>query len=436
LLANTNVNSILTVSPASGLKGEVQLPGDKSIAHRAAIFAALAKGESYFHNFPDAQDPLTTLACLGDLGIAYEFTRKSVLIYGKGRFGLKESTSSLDAGNSGTTMRLFAGFLSGQSFDSKLIGDDSLSKRPMRRIIRPLSQMGAKISGTRLGTAPLTIKSIRKPLRSIVYELPVPSAQVKSAILLAGLFAEGTTTVIERFRTRDHTERMLGLRVSREDGRTRISVSADLTISRFRMTIPGDPSSAAFFIVAALIIPESDIIIRNISLNPTRIAYLSVLKKMGGNIEIIKREQNEGEETGDVRVRSSKLSGYILEGADIPLVIDEIPILAVAGACSNGIFRVRNAEELRSKESDRISSVITNLRAMGIKAEEYPDGFSVSGGKLVGGAALDSYGDHRLSMTSIVAGLAADRESTVANYEAATVSFPNFLDMINTLRTS
>jgi 3-phosphoshikimate 1-carboxyvinyltransferase len=435
-LTNPKGNSSITISPVTGLRGEIQLPGDKSIAHRAAIFAALAKGESYFYNFPDAQDPLTTLVCLGNLGVKYEYTRKSVLISGKGKFGLREAASVLDAGNSGTTMRLFAGFLSGQPFPSKLVGDESLSKRPMRRIIKPLSLMGAKISGTRQGTSPLTIYGTRKPLRPIVYELPIPSAQVKSAILLAGLFTDGTTTVIESQKSRDHTERMLGLPVKRESNRTYISVSAEMPIPRFRMTIPGDPSSAAFFIVAALIIQESDVIIRNISLNPTRIAYFSILKKMGGRIEVIKKEDNEGEETGDVRVRTSKLSGYRLEGSEIPLVIDEIPILAVAGACSDGIFKVRNAEDLRNKESDRISTVITTLRAMGINTEEYRDGFSISGGKLKGGANLESYGDHRLSMMSVVAAMAADCESTISNYDAAAVSFPKFFDILSSLQTS
>ncbi len=428
--------SIISVSPVRGLRGDVHLPGDKSIAHRAAIFGALAEGESTFDNFPDAQDPATSVACLEKLGVQSDLSLATFKVAGKGRYGFHASPEALDARNSGTTMRLFAGFLAGQPFKSEITGDESLIKRPMRRVIEPLNMMGARISGSERGTAPLHISGSKQPLRSIRYEMPVFSAQVKSAVLLAGLFADGTTTVVERQRTRDHTERMLRLPVRKSPGGHEISIASDMVIRPLHMTIPGDPSSAAFFIVAALIIPDSDLVIRNISLNPTRIAYVHVLRSMGGDVQILSKRENETEEIGDIRARSSRLKGVTLQGEEIPLVIDELPILAVAGASAEGLFTVKDAEELRNKESDRIANVVNNLRAMGIDAHEFPDGFSIRGGTLRGGAGLDSYGDHRLSMAAVVSAMAGDRESMVKNYQASKVSFPRFLEILNSLKTS
>lgn len=423
----------VTVTPARSLVGEIQLPGDKSIAHRAAIFAALARGESLFENFPGAQDPLTTVKCLSELGIEYEYAGSTLWIQSSGMYYFREPHHSLDAGNSGTTMRCLAGLLSGQTFSSEITGDASLLNRPMRRVIKPLSLMKARISGTRKGTGPLKIRGAKGSLRSINYEMPVASAQVKTAILLAGLFANGTTTVIEPFSTRDHTERMLGLEVKKFGGKNYISINKMIRIPPARMTIPGDPSTAAFFIVAALITPSSEILVKNVSINPTRIAFLNVLERMGASIEIINKRNPDGEPIGDIFAASSRLRGCTVEGALIPYIIDEIPILAVAGACATGYFEVKNAEELRYKESDRINSVVTNLSAMGITILERQDGFLVKGGTLQGGNTIDSFGDHRLAMASVVAGLAANNEITVTNMNAAAVSYPDFLKAIETI---
>ncbi len=430
MLTKQNENNTVTVSPVSALRGEIELPGDKSIANRAALFAALAKGESLFENFPNSQDPLTTVECLAKLGIEYEFAGKTLWVLGGGPFAFRKPGDILDAKNSGTTMRLLAGLLAGQSFPSVITGDDSLLTRPMRRIIKPLSKMNARISGTRKGTAPLKIRGVKRPLKSMNYELPVASAQVKTAILLAGLYATGTTTVIELFPTRDHTERMLGLPVKKFGRKNYISISKMLNIPPARMTIPGDPSSAAFFIVAALITPQSEILIKNVSLNPTRTAFLKVLERMNANIVILNRRNPDGEPIGDIIAKSSKLRGCTVEGEQIPLIIDEIPILAVAGAHADGIFAVKNAEELRTKESDRISSVVANLSALGTRIKEMDDGFMLEGGRLKGGKSLDSYGDHRLAMASVIAGLSSKKEVTVKNMQAAAVSFPGFMDVI------
>lgn len=428
-----NENSAVTVIPARAIRGEIELPGDKSIAHRAALFAALAVGESLIENFPPAEDPMTTIRCLAELGIEYEHAGRTLWIESYGRYRFRQPRRLLDARNSGTTMRLLSGILCGQSFPSEITGDESLLQRPMRRIIKPLRMMNARISGTRKGTAPLRIQGIKRSLKCINYELPVASAQVKTAILLAGLYASGTTTVIESLPTRDHTERMLKLPSKTFGGRKYISINKSLEIPPFRMVIPGDPSTAAFFVVAALITSESQIFIRNVSLNPTRIAFLSVLERMRANIEIINKHNADNEPVGDICVKSSDLRGCMVEGHEIPLIIDELPILAVAGACAEGTFNVKNAEELRHKESDRIHSIVRNLSAMGIKVNEREDGFSVEGGKLQGGNSLDSFGDHRLAMASVIAGLAADREITVKNMNAASVSFPGFLDTIKSI---
>lgn len=432
-LTKQNENNAVIVSPVRSLRGEIELPGDKSIAHRAVVFASLAKGESLFENFPGAQDPLTTVTCLADLGIEYEYVGKTLWIQSAGLYYFRQVKKPLDAMNSGTTLRMLAGLLSGQTFSSVITGDASLLKRPMRRVIKPLSMMNAQISGTRQGTAPLKIRGVKQPLRSINYELPVASAQVKTAILLAGLYASGTTTVIEPKPTRDHTERMLGLPVKEFGGKKYISINKMLRVPPARMIIPGDPSTAAFFIVAALITPESELFIRNSSLNPTRIGFLSVLEKMGAKISILNKRNPDGEPVGDIRVLSSQLRGCTVEGTEIPLIIDEIPILAVAGAYAAGYFEVKDAQELRHKESDRIHSVVTNLSAMGIKVHERSDGFIVEGGKPTGGVSIDSFGDHRLAMASVVGGLAAQSEISVTNMNAAAVSFPGFLETIQSI---
>jgi 3-phosphoshikimate 1-carboxyvinyltransferase len=431
--STTQVRRSVTVSPVRSIKGDIELPGDKSIAHRAVIFGALAHGESLFENFPNAQDPQTSIACMNTMGMKYEFVSKTLWVRGKGHYRLKPPSQPLDAGNSGTTMRILAGLLSGQNFSSVITGDEYLLKRPMRRIIKPLQMMNAKISGTRKGTAPLKIGAIKRPLKSMNYLLPVASAQVKTAVLLAGIFAMGTTTVIEPVPTRDHTERMLNLPIKEFGGKRYISVDKHLEFPAVRMTIPGDPSTAAFFIVAALITADSELVIKNMSLNPTRAAFLNVLKRMNADIEIFDKRESGSEPMGSVRVRSSKLRGCSVDRWDIPLIIDEIPILSVAGACADGVFNVRDAGELRYKESDRIRATVDNLTAMGIRVEEREDGFSVEGGRLRGGTTLDSFGDHRIAMASVVAALAADDEITVHNSDAANVSFPGFMDTLESV---
>lgn len=427
-----NKNTVV-VSPARGVHGEIELPGDKSIAHRAAIIATLAKGESLFENFPDAADPQATLVCLSKLGIDYEYVGKTLWLQSKGINFLKGSDKPLNAMNSGTTMRLLAGLLSGQSFSTVITGDESLLKRPMRRIIRPLKMMKALISGSHKGTGPLKITGRNNPLKSIRYELPVASAQVKSAILFAGLYAYGTTTVIESVPTRDHTERMLNLPVKNYRGKKYISINKSFRFPPVRMVIPGDPSTAAFFIVAALITPDSDLVIKNCSLNPTRIEFLSILGKMGAKFSVFNKRNPDGEPIGDIHVYSSALRGCTVAGSQIPLIIDEIPILAIAGSTADGEFEVKNALELRYKESDRIHSVVTALRAMGIEVREHDDGFVLRGGKIRGGATIDSFGDHRVAMASVIGGLAADSEVTVKNIQAVAVSFPDFLNTIQSI---
>jgi 3-phosphoshikimate 1-carboxyvinyltransferase len=433
LRINHSKKNTVSVTPVRRLSGEIELPGDKSIAHRAAIIASLAKGESLIENFPDAEDPLATLRCLSKLGIEYEFIGKTLWLQSKGINFLKESDKPLNAMNSGTTMRLLAGLLSGQSFSTIITGDQSLLERPMRRIIKPLKMMRALISGSHRGTGPLKIRGTKNPLKHIRYELPVASAQVKSAILLAGLYAYGTTTVIESVPTRDHTERMLGLPVKNYGGKKYISIDRSFRFLPVRMTIPGDPSTAAFFIVATLITPESEIVIKNFSLNPTRIAFLSVLERMGAKFSLFNKRNPDGEPIGDIRVFSSALRGCTVAGSQIPLIIDEIPILAIAGSTADSYFEVKDAGELRYKESDRIHSVVTTLRAMGLQVKEQADGFIVRGGKLRGGATVDSFGDHRVAMASVIGGLAADRELTVKNINAVAVSFPGFLKTIQSI---
>ena len=433
LTINRSKKNTVSVSPARRLHGEIELPGDKSIAHRAAIIATLAKGESLIENFPDAEDPQATVTCLTKLGIEYEYVGKTLWLQSKGINFLEEYDKPLNAMNSGTTMRLLAGLLSGQTFSTIITGDESLLERPMRRIIKPLKMMNAYISASRRGTGPLKIRGRKNPLKSIRYELPVASAQVKSAILLAGLYAYGTTTVIESVPTRDHTERMLGLPVKNYGGKNYITIDKSFRFPPVRMVIPGDPSTAAFFIVAALITPDSELVIKNCSLNPTRIAFLSVLGKMGAKIHVFNKRNPDGEPIGDIRVYTSALRGVTVAGSQIPLIIDEIPILAIAGATSDSYFEVKDARELRYKESDRIHSVVTTLRAMGIEVKEYDDGFVLRGGRLRGGATVDSFGDHRVAMASVIGGLAADSELTVRNIQAVSVSFPDFLNTIQSI---
>ncbi len=357
-----------------------------------------------------------------------------VTVEGKGLYGLRQSAAMLDAGNSGTTMRLLSGILAGQPFPSVITGDQYLVKRPMKRIIDPLTAMGARITASAGNTAPLSISPVER-LSAIEYTLPIASAQVKSAVLLAGLFADGITRVIEHEPSRDHTERMLNLPVQRNGATSVITVEGKKEFDARPFMIPGDPSSAAFFIVAGLIVPNSEIVVTNVGLNPTRTGFLDVLRKMNGNITVENRRSVGGEELGDIVVISSPLrSDLRLEGAEIPNIIDELPILSVAAAFAEGTFTVHGAQDLRNKETDRIAAVAVNLRAMGVTVDEYADGFAFESKKNLLPATFNSFDDHRIAMSFGIASLALPGTSTIVDPQCVEISFPAFWETIQTLQ--
>jgi len=438
-----------TFTKAKSLKGEITVPGDKSISHRSVMIGAISEGTTEITGFLKAADPFSTISCFNALGIEHKFENKRLLVYGKGLHGLRKPTSMLDAGNSGTTIRLMSGILAGQKFDSTITGDQYLVKRPMKRIIDPLTKMGAKISSTEKFTAPLTIHAVEQ-LKAIDYELPIASAQVKSAVLFAGLYANGVTRVIEKVPSRDHTERMLNLSSIRQNGMTTISVEGETKLKARPFAVPGDPSSAAFFIIAALITPNSEVVIRNVGLNPSRIGFLDVLKRMNAKIKIENERTVGGEPIGDIVASTSDLTTNItLDGEIIPNIIDEIPILSVAAANATGTFEVRSAKDLRSKETDRISAICYNLKKMGIDVEEYEDGFGFESNNLAKVSAkkkadkqnfrkveyqFDSFDDHRIAMSFGIASLVLNGETTIKNAECVSISFPTFWETINKLQ--
>lgn len=389
------------------------------------MLAALGDGVSRLVNYPTSADPQSTLFCFRQLGVSIEEEEDGILIVeGKGLEGLQAATEPLDCGNSGTTMRLLAGILAGQPFDTTLIGDASLSRRPMGRIADPLRQMGARIELTD-GHAPIRIQSGNR-LHGIEYRLPVPSAQVKSCVLLAGLFAEGETTVIESIPSRDHTERMLGLDALDVDGVRRLTVTGGLRIPARTWTVPRDFSAAAFFLVAGSIVPDGVLRLPGVGLNPTRSALLDILRAMGADITVQNERTYGGEPIADLTVRPAELHGISVGGAVIANLIDEIPVLAVAAACAAGRTEIRDAGELRVKETDRIAAMTKNLRSMGAQVEEFEDGMAITGGKPLHGATVETYDDHRIAMAMGIAGLAASGETTVLEAECAQVSFPDF----------
>jgi 3-phosphoshikimate 1-carboxyvinyltransferase len=420
----------ISVRPSAGLSCAVTLPGDKSISHRYAILASLAEGTSHIANYSTGADCHSTLACLRNLGIGIDVDSANVTIHGKGLDGWIAPSQDLDAGNSGSAMRMLAGALAPQPFRSRLIGDESLSRRPMGRIIEPLTTMGASITARDGKFPPLEIHG--QPLHSIDYTLPVASAQVKTCVLLAGLFCEGETVVREPIRTRDHTEVALtqfgayltvNKRVIALEGRPKL-LARDLLV-------PSDLSSAAFFLVAASIVPGSSLLLRGVGLNPTRSALLDFLLSAGAQIRIVNFEHTAGEPSGDLQVSYSSIQGGVIEGEVAAALIDEIPVLAILGAVSENGLVVRDAKELRVKETDRIATVLDNLRRMGIEAEELPDGMKIPGQQKFHGAHVDSFGDHRIAMAFAVAGLIADGETVIENAEAASVSFPEFYDLLD-----
>ena len=415
----------IDINISGGLKGEYNIPGDKSISHRALMIAAIANGISIIEGCSSAADPRSTRRCLESLGVNFDSTESHYRVEGRGLRGLSGSRMPLDAGNSGTTIRLMSGILAGQRFPSEIAGDASLNRRPMLRVFEPLRLMGAHIRGTENNTAPILIEAAPE-LHGIDYRMPVSSAQVKSAVLFAGAFAEGITTISEKTQTRDHTERMLGLTTALHEGAWRTSIEGGRTIPAQHFFIPGDISAAAFLIVAGLIVPHSSIRILNVGLNPTRTELLHVLKGLGASIEIQNERIQAGERIGDIHAVSSDLQGdMILQGEKVAQVIDEIPILAIAALFSKGAFHLRNAEELRRKESDRIASMVVNLRTLGIDAEEYPDGFGFESNGVLKGGLIESFDDHRIAMAFGIAGLRIPG-ITIKNAECVDISFPGF----------
>lgn len=417
------------IRPAARLSGSLDLPGDKSISHRYAILASLAEGASVIHNFATGADCHSTLGAVRTLGVPVQVEDAKVTIEGHGLDGWTAPTTDLDAGNSGSAMRMLAGPLAAQPFGSRLIGDQSLSRRPMDRIIEPLSRMGAAISARDGRFAPLAIEG--GTLHAIDYALPVASAQVKTCVLLAGLFCDGETIVREPMRTRDHTEialREFGASIMMS--RRVTTLSGRPTLTGRELTVPADLSSAAFFLVAASIVPGSDLVIRGVGLNPTRSALLDFLLSAGASIRIVNIDHANGEPVGDLQVTAGPLRGGEISGELAAALIDEIPVLAVLGAVSDEGLAVHDAKELRVKETDRIATVVENMRRMGVRVEEASDGFTVPGQQQFHGANVDSFGDHRIAMAFAVAALRADGETVIDNAEAASVSFPSFYDLL------
>ncbi|MFY9732466.1 MAG: 3-phosphoshikimate 1-carboxyvinyltransferase [Candidatus Acidiferrales bacterium] len=426
-----------TISPGGNVTGVVELPGDKSISHRYAILAALAEGRSEIFNYATAADCRSTLECLRKLGAEVEVTRELIRITGSGLDGLKPPKRALDAENSGSTMRMLSGVLAGQKFTSTITGDSSLRRRPMRRVAEPLRQMGAEIRGRDGDLAPLEIRGGN--LRAIDYALPVPSAQVKSAILLAGLYADGATAVREPVRTRDHTELAL-----REFGATVETVKDSIRVQprpklmARQLTVPGDLSGGVFLASAALILPDSSLMLHNVGLNPTRAKVLDFLISIGAQINLASVQLRDGELVGDLSVRYSQLSGGSIAGAQVAEMIDELPMLAALGAYTEKGIEIHDAAELRVKESDRIATLATGLRQMGAGVEEFPDGLRVAGrpaGKLCG-AKVDPQGDHRIAMALSVAALGAESDTVIRDSECVGVSFPEFFATLERLRGS
>lgn len=422
----------------SGLKGRVAVPGDKSISHRCIMFGSIADGTTEVRNFLEGADCLATIRCFRSLGIEIEKKDTTVIVHGKGLHGLSAPDRILDVGNSGTTTRLLSGILAGQSFESSLSGDESLNSRPMRRIMDPLTRMGAHISSIHgNGCAPLCIAPSR--LHGIHYDSPVSSAQVKSCILLAGLYADGETSVTEPSLSRNHTELMLrefgaDLRTSHSLDSTKATASIR-PCSRLcgqKITVPGDISSASYFIAAGLIVPDSEILIENVGINPTRAGILKVCEDMGGNITLLNERTEGGERIADILVKTSNLHGITIEGDIIPTLIDEIPVIAVMAAVAEGTTVIKDASELKVKETDRIETVTDNLTAMGCNVTPTADGMIITGGNLKG-ASIHTLLDHRIAMAFSIAALVADGNTKILDSKCVDVSYPTFYDTFEQL---
>ena len=419
---------IFHAQPGGQVMGRLRVPGDKSISHRSIMLGALAEGETRISGFLQGDDCIATLEVFRALGVSIEGPDKSdVVIQGVGLEGLKPPKSALNLGNSGTSMRLLTGLFAGQSFDVEVFGDASLNRRPMRRVTQPLTKMGASIDANKEGTPPLRIHGGQN-LQGIQYEMPVASAQVKSAVLLAGLYAEGETCVTEPAPTRDHTERMLrgfGVSVSRSDATVCIKGGSRLTATH--IDVPADISSATFFLVAASITPGSDLVLEHVGVNPTRTGAIDILRLMGADITLVNEREVGGEPVADIHVKAADLKGINIPGALVPLAIDEFPVLFIAAACAKGQTRLTGAEELRVKESDRIQVMADGLLTCGIEAEPQPDGIVIQGGSLRGGT-VDSHGDHRIAMAFSVAALRSDGSIEIRDCDNVNTSFPNFIE--------
>lgn len=421
---------MLRVRQAQKIVGTVRVPGDKSISHRAVMFGSLAQGTTTIEGFLPGADCLSTISCFRSMGIEIEQQGDKVTVHGKGWYGLEEPSEHLEVGNSGTTIRLMAGIMSTQPFHVVMEGDESIAKRPMRRVIGPLRQMGAKIDGRKDGEfTPLAIRG--GELQGIAYNSPVASAQVKSAILLAGLQAKGVTSVTEPHLSRDHTERMLqafGVQVVR-DGLT-VSVEGGQELLGRAISVPGDISSAAFLIAAVMMVPGSKLLIENVGINPSRTGIIDVVKAMGGSLELVNERVVNEEPVADLLVTYSKLHGIEIAGDIIPRLIDEIPVIAAMATQATGRTIIRDAEELKVKETDRIATVVSQLSKFGAKVTPTDDGMVIEGETALTAATIDSHGDHRIGMAMAIAGLAATGETMIENDEAIAVSFPGFAELL------
>ena len=432
----------MEIKKVKSLKGEITVPGDKSISHRSIMFGALANGITEIDGFLDGEDCNSTIDAFRAMGVKIEKKESRIKVYGNGLYGLKAPSSPLNCGNSGTTTRLISGILSGQSFESKLIGDDSLQSRPMKRIMDPLSKMGADISSEKGNDCvPLLIRPSKNGLRGIAYESPVASAQVKSAVLLAGLYAKGITSVTEPAISRNHTELMLsafGADITQAGKTSTVIPGNELTGQK--ITVPGDISSAAYFIAAGLLVSNSEILIRNVNINPTRAGILDVCDMMGANIKYENVRTVSGEKVCDLVVSSSELSGCTIEGDLIPTLIDEIPMIAVMAACAKGTTVIKDAAELKVKESDRIATVVENLTAMGVDITATEDGMIINGcenrlgSAPLYGANIKTYLDHRIAMAFAIAGCVAEGETTLDHPECVSISYPTFFETLTSLQ--
>lgn len=423
----------MTVTKASHLKGEITIPGDKSISHRSVMFGSIAKGTTKISHYLQGADCLSTISCFEKMGIRIENNGSSVLVHGQGLHGLKKPETILDCGNSGTTTRLISGILAAQNFPVALTGDDSIKKRPMNRIIEPLALMGAQIeSMENNGCAPLAITG--QKLHGIHYTSKVASAQVKSAILLAGLYADGETRVTEPYVSRNHTEIMLeafGAKVHTEN--TTASIQQADELYGTEIVVPGDISSAAYFIAAGLMVPDSEILIKGVGINPTRSGILSVCREMGGSVTLLNETKGSGEPVADLLVKSSALHGVTIGGAIIPTLIDELPMIAAMACLAEGETVIKDASELKVKESNRLNVMVNALRSMGADVEETPNGMIIRGQRPLHGAVIDSKLDHRIAMTFAVLSLCADGETTIQGRECVNISYPGFYEDLNNL---